>query len=88
MSEDQRRVHNRLAVLRAERGMSRKQVADKLGINYQTVGYIERGDYNPSLELALLIAEFFRLPVEAIFSLRPMAPLSAEVFGEPPAGGR
>ena len=82
MSED-RRVHNRLAVLRAERRLSRKQVADKLGINYQTVGYIERGDYNPSLELALLIAEFFRLPVEAIFSLRPMAPLSAEVFGEP-----
>jgi DNA-binding XRE family transcriptional regulator len=86
MSED-RRVHNRLAVLRAERRLSRKQVADKLGINYQTVGYIERGDYNPSLELALLIAEFFRLPVEAIFSLRPMAPLSAEVFGELPADG-
>ena len=87
MSED-RRVHNRLAVLRAERRLSRKQVADKLGINYQTVGYIERGDYNPSLELALLIAEFFRLPVEAIFSLRPMAPLSAEVFGDPPPEGR
>jgi putative transcriptional regulator len=83
MSEDQPRVHNRLAVLRAERGLSRKQVADKLGINYQTIGYIERGDYNPSLELALTIAEFFRLPVEAIFSLRPLAPLSAEVFGEP-----
>jgi DNA-binding XRE family transcriptional regulator len=75
-------------VLRAERRLSRKQVADKLGINYQTVGYIERGDYNPSLELALLIAEFFRLPVEAIFSLRPMAPLSAEVFGDPPPEGR
>jgi putative transcriptional regulator len=83
MSEDQPRVHNRLAVLRAERGLSRKQVADKLGINYQTIGYIERGDYNPSLELALTIAEFFRLPVEAIFSLRPLAPLSAEVFGKP-----
>jgi DNA-binding XRE family transcriptional regulator len=88
MPEDQRRVHNRLAVLRAERGLSRKQVADKLGINFQTVGYIERGDYNPSLELALTIAEFFRLPVEAIFSLRPMAPLSSEVFGEPLADGR
>ena len=87
MSED-RRVHNRLAVLRAERRLSRKQVADKLGINYQTVGYIERGDYNPSLELALSLAEFFRLPVEAIFSLRPMAPLSAEVFGDPPPEGR
>jgi DNA-binding XRE family transcriptional regulator len=88
MSEGQRRVHNRLAVLRAERGLSRKEVADKLGINYQTIGYIERGDYNPSLELALTIAQFFRLPVEAIFSLRPMAPLSAEVFGEPPPEGR
>jgi len=85
MSEDQRRVHNRLAVLRADRGLSRKQLADKLGINYQTIGYIERGDYSPSLALALTIAEFFRLPVEAIFSLRPMAPLSAELFGEPPA---
>jgi len=88
MSEVQRRVHNRLAVLRAERGLSRRQLADKLGINFQTVGYIERGDYNPSLELALTIAEFFRLPVEAIFSLRPMAPLSAEIFGEPAAEGR
>ena len=88
MSEDQRRVHNRLAVLRAERGLSRKQLADKLGINFQTIGYIERGDYNPSLELALTIAQFFRLPVEAIFSLRPMAPLSAEVFREQPTEGR
>jgi DNA-binding XRE family transcriptional regulator len=84
MSDNQRRVHNRLAVLRAERGLSRKQLADKLGINFQTIGYIERGDYNPSLELALTIAQLFRLPVEAIFSLQPMTPLSEEVFGEPP----
>jgi len=83
MPEGQRRVYNRLAVLRAERGLSRKQLADKLSINYQTIGYIERGDYNPSLELALGIAEFFRLPVEAIFSLKPMTPLSAEIFREP-----
>jgi DNA-binding XRE family transcriptional regulator len=86
MSDDERRVHNRLAVLRTERGLSRKQLADKLGINYQTIGYIERGDYNPSLELALVIAQLFRLPVEAIFSLKPMTPLSQEIFGEPPAG--
>jgi DNA-binding XRE family transcriptional regulator len=85
---DQRRVHNRLSVLRAERGLSRKELADKLGINYQTIGYIERGDYSPSLELALIIAEFFRLPIEAIFSLEPMTPLSEKVFREPPAGTR
>ena len=84
MPEDQRRVHNRLAVLRAERGLSRKSLAGKLGVNYQTIGYIERGDYNPSLELALTIAQLFRLPVEAIFSLSPMTPLSQELFGEPP----
>jgi putative transcriptional regulator len=84
MPEDQRRVYNRLTVLRAERGLSRKQLADKLGINYQTIGYIERGDYNPSLELALSIAEFFRLPVEAIFSLKPLTPLSEEIFRESP----
>jgi len=88
MPDSHRPVHNRLAVLRAERGLSRKQLADKLGINYQTIGYIERGDYNPSLELALTIAELFRLPVDAIFSLRPMTPLSEEIFREPPAGTR
>jgi DNA-binding XRE family transcriptional regulator len=88
MSDDQRRVHNRLAVLRAERGLSRKHLADELGVNFQTIGYIERGDYNPSLELALTIAELFRLPVEAIFSLKPMTPLSEEVFREPPSAAR
>ena len=88
MPDQQRRVHNRLAVLRTERGLSRKQLADKLGINYQTIGYIERGDYTPSLELALTIAELFRLPVEAIFSLKVMTPLSEEVFRESPPGIR
>jgi DNA-binding XRE family transcriptional regulator len=88
MTDSQHRVHNRLAVLRTERGLSRRQLADKLGINYQTIGYIERGDYNPSLELALTIAELFRLPIEAIFSLRPMTPLSEEIFREPPEATR
>ena len=85
MPDSQHSVHNRLAVLRTERGLSRRQLADKLGINYQTIGYIERGDYNPSLELALTIAELFRLPIEAIFSLKPMTPLSEEIFRDPPA---
>jgi len=42
-------IQNRIAVLRAERGLSRQQLSDALGINYQTIGYLERGDYNPSL---------------------------------------
>ena len=75
-------LYNRVAVLRAERNLSRQDLADALGINYQTVGYLERGDYNPSLELAFRISEFFKLPVEAIFSRHPMKPLSEEVFGK------
>jgi putative transcriptional regulator len=74
-------LFNRIAVLRAERGLSRQDLADALAINYQTIGYLERGDYNPSLELAFRISEFFRLPVEAIFSRTPFRPLSEELYG-------
>ena len=75
------RIHNRLAVLRAERGLSRQELAAALEINYQTVGYLERGDYSPSLELAFRIKEFFDLPIEAIFSRQPFKPLSEAVYG-------
>jgi putative transcriptional regulator len=73
-------LYNRLAVLRAERGLSRQDLADALGVNYQTIGYLERGEYNPSLELALRAAEYFGLPVEAIFSRRPFRPMSAQLY--------
>jgi DNA-binding XRE family transcriptional regulator len=73
-------LHNRLAVLRAERGLSRQDLADALAVNYQTIGYLERGEYNPSLELALRAAEYFGLPVEAIFSRHPFAPMSAQLY--------
>lgn len=71
-----------MAVLRAGRGVTRSALADALDINYQTVGYIERGDFNPSLELAFRIAECFGLPIEAVFSRRPFRPLSEEVYGK------
>jgi putative transcriptional regulator len=64
-------VHNRNVLLRAEQGVSRRELADALGVHYQTIGYLERGEYNPSLHLALRIAEFFDVPVETIFSLEP-----------------
>ncbi len=51
------RLYNRIAVLRAERGLSRQDLAEAVGVNYQTVGYLERGDYNPTLELAVRVAE-------------------------------
>jgi putative transcriptional regulator len=64
-------IHNRIAMLRVERDISRRQLADALGVHYQTVGYLERGEYSPSLYLALRIAEYFEVPVEVVFSTKP-----------------
>lgn len=70
-------VYTRLPMLRAERGISRKALAEQVGVHYQTIGYIERGEYSPSLELGLKIAAVFSLPVEAVFSLEPFSTLDA-----------
>lgn len=64
-------IYNRIAMLRAEREISRRQLAEALGVHYQTVGYLERGEYSPSLHLALRISEYFEVPVEVIFSTTP-----------------
>jgi putative transcriptional regulator len=69
-------VHNRISLLRAEHGVSRRELAAALGVHYQTVGYIERGEFNPSLHLALRIAEFFDVPVEVVFSIQPFPRVS------------
>jgi DNA-binding XRE family transcriptional regulator len=64
-------VHNRISVLRAERGISRRLLAEALEVHYQTIGYLERGEYSPSLYLALRIAEYFDVPLGVVFSLKP-----------------
>lgn len=64
-------MFNRLALFRQDRGLSRRDLADAVEVNAQTIGYLERGDYKPSLELALKIARVFDVPVELIFSLEP-----------------
>lgn len=76
--ETQPPLHNRLPVLRAERGLTRQDLADAIGVNPQTIGYLERGDYSPSLEMAFRLAAFFDLPIEAIFARQPFAPLSRQ----------
>lgn len=64
-------------MLRAERGMSRRQLADAVGVHYQTVGYLERGEYSPSLHLALTLAEYFEVPMEVVFSTKPFPRLGS-----------
>ncbi|GAA2738816.1 helix-turn-helix transcriptional regulator [Actinocorallia aurantiaca] len=69
--KDEGSVYNRIPMLRAERGVSRRDLATALGVHYQTIGYLERGEYRPSLHLALRIAAYFEVPVEVVFSLNP-----------------
>lgn len=58
---------NRLRVLRAERGWSQGELAERLGVSRQTVNAIETGKYDPSLPLAFAIARVFAQAIEEIF---------------------
>jgi putative transcriptional regulator len=68
-------IYNRIALLRADKGMSRQELADLVDVNYQTIGFIERGDYSPSLELAFIIASVFGVSLTTVFSDKPFQPL-------------
>ena len=74
-------IYSRIAVLRAERSLTRQALADAIAVNVQTIGYLERGDYRPSLELAFRLSEYFDLPVEGIFARDPFVPLTEQVYG-------
>ena len=79
---ESRKIYNRIDILRKERNISRKDLAENIGVNFQTIGYLEREEYNPSLDLAFKISEYFGLPVEFIFSTSPQKPISEELFNQ------
>ena len=62
-------LENRLKEYRARQGLNQGQMGQLVGVSRQTISLIERGDYNPSVTLALRITAVFRVQVEDIFSL-------------------
>jgi putative transcriptional regulator len=76
-------VHNRIALFRTERGLTRKVLAELVDVNPQTIGFLERGDYGPSVELALKLARVFGVPVDALFSLEPFPALVNQLSAPP-----
>jgi DNA-binding XRE family transcriptional regulator len=66
---EEERVANRIEDLRTRANLSRQELAEQVGVHYQTIGYIERGEYSPSLVLALRIASVLGASVEGIFWL-------------------
>jgi len=78
---ESRKLYNRIAILRKEKNITRKELAERIGVNFQTVGYLEREEYNPSLDLAFRISEVFELPIDLIFSTKPFK-LFSEILKE------
>lgn len=66
-STNDRQIRNRIVVLRAERGLSQKEVAEQLGVSRQTIISLEKNRYNPSLKLAFDIALFFKVDLHEVF---------------------
>jgi putative transcriptional regulator len=60
-------VQNIIRILRAERGWSQQELADKLDVSRQSVNAIETGKYDPSLPLAFAIARLFGRSIEDLF---------------------
>ena len=58
---------NRIKELRAKEGLSQLELARLVGVRRETVVFLEKGKYNPSLRLAHDIAKHFRLPIEEVF---------------------
>ncbi|GAM15138.1 helix-turn-helix transcriptional regulator [Mesobacillus selenatarsenatis] len=62
-------LKNSVREFRARFRFSQQDLADKIGVTRQTIGLIEKGDYAPSVTLALKIAAAFEVPVEEVFRL-------------------
>lgn len=64
-------LENRIRVYRAERRISQTDLANAIGVSRKTISTIEVGKFVPSTVIALKLARYFGVPVEAIFSLKP-----------------
>jgi putative transcriptional regulator len=64
-------VYNRIEEARSAMALTRQDLADKVGVHYQTIGYLEREEYSPSLVLALRIANALDQEVSELFSQTP-----------------
>jgi putative transcriptional regulator len=63
-------IHNQIPVLRAEMNLTQQELADAVGVTRATIIALEKGSYNPSLELAFRLSKFFKVKIEKIFFLR------------------
>lgn len=70
MNFQKRVITNRIVVLRAEMGISQKELAKQLGVSRQTILSLEKNRYNPSLKLAFDISLFFNVDIMDVFDYK------------------
>lgn len=63
------KVNNNVNLLRGEKGVTQEDMAKAIGVTRQTIIAIEKGNYTPSVLLALKVAKYFQKPIEEVFSL-------------------
>ncbi len=63
------RIKNEVGKLRMESGVTQEDLAAKVNVSRQTIIALEKGNYTPSILLALKIAGFFSMPVEKVFKI-------------------
>ena len=65
-------IRDSLKSVRESRGMTQQDLADRIGMRRETILHLENNRYNPSLEMALKIAQVFDLRVEELFQLKDL----------------
>lgn len=63
-------LQNRVKELRARFGFSQGELAERVGVTRQTIGFIEKGEFSPSITLSLKIAREFEITVDELFWLK------------------
>ena len=66
------KIITKLKSVRETRGMTQQELADRIGMRRETILHLENNRYNPSLEMALKIAQVFDLRVEELFQLKDL----------------
>jgi putative transcriptional regulator len=63
------KIHNEVSKYRTDIGVTQEELASKVGVSRQTIIALEKGNYAPSILLALKIASFLKMPVEKVFKI-------------------
>jgi putative transcriptional regulator len=66
------KVKSHIKEIREEYNLSQQELADKIGVSRQTIYYLEKGSYNPSLTISFKIAEVLEKPLKEIFYQEPI----------------